>query len=250
MIRTFFFLECAIAAALALLAPLIVADFALSLALPLAAMVVIPMASALAVHPWPGLKEALGSVLNGRRPAGRRGEAEAILAELCDYAKIAAVLGFVSGLATALRRIGSGGGEPLKWALLGLWFALYGMLGALASSILGQAAARLAGRPANEDLAAEAAVEEFRDRYRITPREWEVAACIAGGASYKETADRLRITLSTVKAHLSSVYRKTGSRDKVELLLLIRRENAGLQGQIVQMANGGGPSQGGTVEGE
>ena len=49
---------------------------------------------------------------------------------------------------------------------------------------------------------------------RLTPREFEVLRLLAKGLRYKEIADRLTISPSTVRAHLHSIYAKmeVGSR--------------------------------------
>jgi DNA-binding CsgD family transcriptional regulator len=51
----------------------------------------------------------------------------------------------------------------------------------------------------------------------------EVAALIAGGASYKEAAYRLGISIKTVKTHVAHVYEKTGCASNVGLSLLIQK---------------------------
>jgi DNA-binding CsgD family transcriptional regulator len=53
---------------------------------------------------------------------------------------------------------------------------------------------------------------------RLTHREREVAEVIAYGASYREAADGLFITVKTVEAHLTRVYRKLGVHSKVQLV--------------------------------
>lgn len=52
----------------------------------------------------------------------------------------------------------------------------------------------------------------------LTTREKTIIQLVASGARNKEIAERLCISEHTVKAHLSSVYRKTESRNRVELL--------------------------------
>lgn len=53
----------------------------------------------------------------------------------------------------------------------------------------------------------------------LTERERAVAMAVAEGVSNKEVARRLNITERTVKAHLGAVFRKTGVRDRMQLLL-------------------------------
>lgn len=53
----------------------------------------------------------------------------------------------------------------------------------------------------------------------LTARERGVAMAVAEGHSNKEIARRLDITERTVKAHLSSIFRKLGVRDRMQLIL-------------------------------
>jgi DNA-binding CsgD family transcriptional regulator len=69
---------------------------------------------------------------------------------------------------------------------------------------------------------------DFAADYGLTPREAETAALIALGMSYKEAAYELGITTRTVKAHMSSVYEKTGAASNVALALLMRDGKAAL----------------------
>jgi DNA-binding NarL/FixJ family response regulator len=56
----------------------------------------------------------------------------------------------------------------------------------------------------------------------LTPRERAVAMQVAEGASNKEVARRLDITLRTVKAHLSAIFDKLEVRDRLQLVLALR----------------------------
>ena len=55
----------------------------------------------------------------------------------------------------------------------------------------------------------------------LTEREREVALGIAKGANNKRIALDLGITERTVKAHLSSIFEKTETRDRLQLALLV-----------------------------
>jgi DNA-binding CsgD family transcriptional regulator len=50
----------------------------------------------------------------------------------------------------------------------------------------------------------------------LTKRELQVLALAAVGESTPAISERLAITDNTVKTHLTSVYRKTGSRNRVQ----------------------------------
>lgn len=56
---------------------------------------------------------------------------------------------------------------------------------------------------------------------RLSKREQEVALLVAEGMSNQEVADRLYVSLRTVKAHLSSIYEKTAVRNRLELGLAL-----------------------------
>jgi two-component system, NarL family, nitrate/nitrite response regulator NarL len=56
---------------------------------------------------------------------------------------------------------------------------------------------------------------------RLSGREAEVATRVAAGASNKVIASDMAITERTVKAHLNSIFRKTGIRNRVQLALAV-----------------------------
>lgn len=55
----------------------------------------------------------------------------------------------------------------------------------------------------------------------LSKREKEVALFVAKGMSNQEVADKVYVSLRTVKAHLSSIYEKTGVRNRLELGLAL-----------------------------
>ncbi|WP_298398842.1 response regulator transcription factor [uncultured Azonexus sp.] len=55
----------------------------------------------------------------------------------------------------------------------------------------------------------------------LSEREMQVAKLVAGGASNKEIANQLSIAERTVKAHLTAIFDKTGTRDRLQLSLKI-----------------------------
>ena len=72
----------------------------------------------------------------------------------------------------------------------------------------------------NEDT--EAAADEAEECLtHLTPKEKEVAKRIAHGCSNKCIANKLKISERTVKAHLTSIFEKTGINDRVHLALLL-----------------------------
>lgn len=59
-------------------------------------------------------------------------------------------------------------------------------------------------------------------KYSITKRELEVIEPLVQGASYIDIADKLFISLKTVKTHVYNIYKKTDVHNRLELLNLIR----------------------------
>lgn len=59
----------------------------------------------------------------------------------------------------------------------------------------------------------------------LTPREIEIARLIGQGSSNKRIARQLAITERTVKAHLTTIFRKTGTEDRVKLALFVSRRH-------------------------
>lgn len=55
----------------------------------------------------------------------------------------------------------------------------------------------------------------------LTDREREIAALVGQGATNKTVASRLGITERTVKAHLSRIFSKTGTSDRLQLALMV-----------------------------
>ena len=57
--------------------------------------------------------------------------------------------------------------------------------------------------------------------WRLTRREQEVAAMAAAGASSREIADRLVLSVRTVDNHLQNIYSKLGVTRRDELVRLL-----------------------------
>jgi two-component system nitrate/nitrite response regulator NarL len=60
-------------------------------------------------------------------------------------------------------------------------------------------------------------------QYGLTSRELEIVAAIVSGDSNRDIADRLAISLQTVKHHLTSIFDKTGVSSRLELALFAIR---------------------------
>lgn len=70
----------------------------------------------------------------------------------------------------------------------------------------------------DEDIASDAPIN------RLTPREREVVNLIARGYSYRETSDRLFITVKTLEKHMSSIFGKLSVASRHELAALAFEE--------------------------
>jgi len=65
-------------------------------------------------------------------------------------------------------------------------------------------------------------LDSFCAQYGISPREREILAAISRGWSNKEIAERLFISLQTVKTHAHHLYEKTGTNSRTALLASIQ----------------------------
>lgn len=68
-------------------------------------------------------------------------------------------------------------------------------------------------------------VDGFCNAAGISPREREVMDLLVRGTTYEAIADKLCISLATVKTHVHRIYRKTGVCSKVELLHRLQAPN-------------------------
>jgi DNA-binding CsgD family transcriptional regulator len=64
-------------------------------------------------------------------------------------------------------------------------------------------------------------LKDLLQAYELTDREAEVLEYLAAGLSIGGTARLLSITERTVKAHITSIYQKTGAVNRVELLNMV-----------------------------
>lgn len=61
-------------------------------------------------------------------------------------------------------------------------------------------------------------------RWRLTSREWEILDLLAQERSTAEIAERLVLSPSAVRAHISSIVRKLGVPDRAAAMKLFRRD--------------------------
>ena len=93
---------------------------------------------------------------------------------------------------------------------LSMTVASYSFMGILTVVVVFRAGFRLSSKGSKN-------LQIFFDRHGISKREREIAALIVSGYSNGQIADRLYISLSTVKSHIYSIYRKLGIASRMEL---------------------------------
>jgi DNA-binding HTH domain-containing proteins len=232
MARTLFFVEAALFAALLIVLPSLASDATAAFIAPAAISLIVPLASAMAVWPARQVLLALRAAFSPERPEPECASSYArILEAMTAFSKPAAALGLLFSLSAIYAHEPPAEGAQ-AWYLVGLYMAAYALLNGMLWSLLAEAVVRLS-RPAHGALAVPApggTVEASREAalalaFGLTPRELEVALRISSGRSYKETAYELGISIRTVKAHMTSVYAKTGAASNVALALQMKGEN-------------------------
>jgi DNA-binding CsgD family transcriptional regulator len=83
--------------------------------------------------------------------------------------------------------------------------------------------------PFTEEACGDLSLEEFCRKYDVSPRETDVVREICNGLSNKEIADKLFISLQTVKDHTHRIYIKTNVRSRVQLINLVKEETIPVQ---------------------
>ncbi|MCX6302416.1 MAG: LuxR C-terminal-related transcriptional regulator, partial [Bacteroidia bacterium] len=75
-----------------------------------------------------------------------------------------------------------------------------------------------------EEPGKELSFDDFCRKYDVSPRETDIIREICNGLSNKEIADKLFISLQTVKDHTHRIYIKTNVRSRVQLINLVKEE--------------------------
>jgi DNA-binding NarL/FixJ family response regulator len=65
-------------------------------------------------------------------------------------------------------------------------------------------------------------LEKFMREYHLSSREWEVIELVCDGFTNKEIEDKIFVSLATVKDYLHKIFRKTGVKNRVQLVNFIR----------------------------
>jgi DNA-binding CsgD family transcriptional regulator len=63
--------------------------------------------------------------------------------------------------------------------------------------------------------------EDFIANYQISKREWEIIEKVSEGMTNRQISETLFISLQTVKDHTHRIYRKTGVKNRVQLVNMI-----------------------------
>lgn len=93
-----------------------------------------------------------------------------------------------------------------------------GVAALLFAGALGTVVPETLGRVRSVSMPPERLILRLRP-YGLTERELEVARYLISGLELEEVSDRLGISRNTLKTHVRSIYRKTGTRSRHELVL-------------------------------
>lgn len=67
-------------------------------------------------------------------------------------------------------------------------------------------------------------MEKATEKYGLSVREREIAALLYEGKNNNEIADRLFLSINTVKVHASNLYKKLGAGNRVQAIKILRGE--------------------------
>ncbi|MET8206100.1 helix-turn-helix transcriptional regulator [Streptomyces sp. NPDC005373] len=169
------------------------------------------------------LGEAVAAARDVEQALVVRDEARALLAAVAGAGAAGSVAGGVAGSVAGAGgpAAGSGAGAAVGSAAWEEVREAHGALRALAPRVMDPALREellaVCGR-----LASATAPPPVRD-VGLTPREVDVLACVATGATNAVTAERLGLRPETVKAYLRSAMRKLGAHTRLEAVVASRR---------------------------
>ncbi|MGW6353857.1 response regulator transcription factor [Streptomyces sp. NPDC055092] len=173
------------------------------------------------------LGEAVAAARDVEQALVVRDEARALLAAVAGAGAAGSVAGGVAGAVAgaggpgAGSGAGSGAGAAVGSAAWEEVREAHGALRALAPRVVDPALREellaVCGR-----LASATAPPRVRD-VGLTPREVDVLACVATGATNAATAERLGLRPETVKGYLRSAMRKLGAHTRLEAVVAARR---------------------------
>jgi DNA-binding CsgD family transcriptional regulator len=90
-----------------------------------------------------------------------------------------------------------------------------------AHGAMGGTSGRTRRQPHQFDRTRDVRAERLRERYALTSQEARVAILIGDGATVKEIASVLHMTLFTVRAHLRNIFIKVGVSRQVALVRVV-----------------------------
>ncbi|MFE4716440.1 MULTISPECIES: helix-turn-helix transcriptional regulator [unclassified Streptomyces] len=169
------------------------------------------------------LGEAVAAARDVEQALVVRDEARALLAAVAGAGAAGPVAGGVAGPVAGAggTAAGSGAGAAVGSAAWEEVREAHGALRALAPRVMDPALREellaVCGR-----LASATAPPPVRD-VGLTPREVDVLACVATGATNAVTAERLGLRPETVKGYLRSAMRKLGAHTRLEAVVASRR---------------------------
>ncbi|WP_432181772.1 response regulator transcription factor [Streptomyces sp. NBC_00063] len=169
------------------------------------------------------LGEAVAAARDVEQALVVRDEARALLAAVAEAGAAGPVAGGVAGAVAGAGgpAAGSGAGAAVGSAAWEEVREAHGALRALAPRVVDPALRgellAVCGR-----LASATAPPRVRD-VGLTPREVDVLACVATGATNAVTAERLGLRPETVKGYLRSAMRKLGAHTRLEAVVAARR---------------------------
>ncbi|MFE2984768.1 response regulator transcription factor [Streptomyces sp. NPDC059262] len=169
------------------------------------------------------LGEAVAAARDVEQALVVRDEARALLAAVAGAGAAGPVTGGVAGAVAGASgpAAGSGAGPAVGSAAWEEVREAHGALRALAPRVVDPALREellaVCGR-----LASATAPPRVRD-VGLTPREVDVLACVATGATNAVTAERLGLRPETVKGYLRSAMRKLGAHTRLEAVVAARR---------------------------
>jgi len=142
----------------------------------------------------------------------------------CTRGKLSSNIGFTIGLGlgVVIAQLGSPAVAhtyvPLALVALFIMTALFLLPFDAESSKVGYKTLALVKMHEAADSSIQVACEAVSHRYKLSPREAEVLCILVKGRNAKHIAEKLYISESTAKTHISKIYRKTGVHSQQELL--------------------------------
>ena len=78
------------------------------------------------------------------------------------------------------------------------------------------------GRPIRLEILEDSRMQQFRDKFQLSPREGEILGLLLNGKSNKDIERDLFISHHTVRNHVHNIYQKLSISSRLQLMNLIR----------------------------